>query len=652
VSTNRQLLAGSDRFRVVWEHNRSKFVEARWSPLLNSRRGRSKKITPNMVIDSFRDNSHKLHSLRFKRGELKQVTRYVLKVGDYGLKVSRHLCDFTGINFKPGKDNRIPEKYKAKLPIKPCKLAKLVGRINMTVPSRKGKINFGSKAFGLFANRKLKIRCGFQAYVPGDFQYNCSNLVTMSTEPQNKLSYGELRHALASRGDIDLRLPIMEDICKPDSVFKVKINPNAYSGLLTSHLFGTPMNKSVNKTMPLAKKVWETCIVNKLIPDTSLWVVGGREKRLDLEGDVIERRTRMVLMNEDIPKIIGNAVLQPFTEALKQMPRSAIMIGQTMGSFGFDDILKKIEDKFNMGVIDADWSQFDNTIYEELIVMAFGIIRACFPEGEHIDNYFMWQCGNMIFKHIVLPESKLVYKFSKGLPSGHPYTSLIGSIINWLVWSHGLTAVTPKDQLKNTSLMIMGDDTLARFCYGTEDRLQHIMSNIGMKLDPFVHRMGPMECLKDGFGKTFLKREWQNGLPCWSYRAIINNLAFPEKRYGLGKEFERVTMLKITAPFQSEATKVLDLYAEHLANLIGERNCGVLTLTKEVISDCWMSEYNRMSQNAYDWFLGNRDSEGLEVEPGFKSAKSRYVSPGRMELTEKDLFLGRITVNLSHLELV
>lgn len=92
-----------------------------------------------------------------------------------------------------------------------------------------------------------------------------------------------------------------------------------------------------------------------------------------------------------------------------------------------------VENTVNIkGVFHAspDWSQFDNHIYEELIVVAFSLLEQCWDESEGFQhNYNQFVLESIIDKHVVL-DSGHIYCLRKGLPSGHPLTSVINSLIN------------------------------------------------------------------------------------------------------------------------------------------------------------------------------------------------------------------------------
>jgi hypothetical protein len=82
--------------------------------------------------------------------------------------------------------------------------------------------------------------------------------------------------------------------------------------------------------------------------------------------------------------------------------------------------------------LEADWKGFDTSVHSELLETAFAIIRSCFPSGADIDNFFIFIKNHFIYKEVVTPHGER-YMFKGGIPSGNIWTSLVGSIVNWIV---------------------------------------------------------------------------------------------------------------------------------------------------------------------------------------------------------------------------
>ncbi len=592
------------------------FERARWNPSLESIEDFVSK-TPNSpgnlkaLVRNFTRSLNVSKRVAWAGNRIRKVAVHEFWAGDGKYELKTTVNDLSNVLIKP-EHGVLPREISKLLPIPTTPYCRLVGKYKGSVPSYSGKVVMPSSNLANFARKKTSFDSHEQGHTiitfPGDFKYNCSNLVTMGSPKVNKLSYERMLNSIKLRGKVDLHLPVMEAFSS-DAVKHVRINPKAFSGLQTSKMFGRQMRQSVKFTKLLTVKLWNSCIKDKLRPDVSLWAIGGREKQINFSrGEFRPMRTRMIMQCEDSVKLLGNAVLQPFTKRLSGLQSGAIMIGRSMEDLKFHEFVKSFKCSDNWGLIDADWSQFDNHVYESLIVTAFGLMRSCYPASDEIDRYFLYQCGSMVFKNVVLPESKLIYRVSNGLPSGHPYTSVIGSIINWIVWSVGVCEVLSdkKSLISDTRLAVLGDDTLLKFPYGRTERLEYVMQNMGMKIDPFVNRHGPMWSLRPGYSKTFLKKIYQYGMISWDLQSIINNLSFPPKNMSLDGEIQRVRMMMYTAPFDSDSTHLLTRCFYHLVNLRYESKHGPPVL-RDITHNNLVKSWPISLNVARRWFVGIRD---------------------------------------------
>jgi hypothetical protein len=569
---------------------------------------------PHEFIKLIREQPANRPSIYWKHKHINVLTKRKTFVKDFDVTVEKNSVNVGHIKFAI--NGRITNEIRSLLPIPLGRNSRLIGKFNGSIPAYKGKIVYNDSKFGEFVGSKmpeLLNNIKYKATYPGSWDYNHDNLNVMVQEPKSKFNYDDLINSIKVRGDIDLHVPKMTAFSE-EAIDNVRINPRAFSGIMTSKMFGQTMSKSTKFTRKIAKKVFKQCIIDDFIPDNSLWAVAGREKRIDLSTNK-DVRTRLVLMCEDLVKLIGNCALQPFTKRLSSLRSGAIMIGRSMEDRKFYKFIDEISESKYFGVVDGDWSQFDNHCYEELIVTAFGIIRSCYPEGKFYDNYFLWNCCSMIFKNIVLPESKLIYKISKGIASGHPYTSVIGSLINWLLWSTAIVNACPEHVSKQTVLKCMGDDTLAKLPYGYIDNIEHQISLSGMKFDNFSHRCGPLWANYPNSSKTFLKKIYNNGGISWDLNSIVDNLLYPPKIKDIDGEIQRVRMLMYTAPSESKTTNILTNYFYFLCD-IRIRDGPEHDSVKRFISDRLRKSWPISLRLARKWFydIRNYDSIGLRQD--------------------------------------
>jgi hypothetical protein len=90
----------------------------------------------------------------------------------------------------------------------------------------------------------------------------------------------------------------------------------------------------------------------------------------------------------------------------------------------------------------------------------------CWPRGETIDRFFLYFASSFIHKNIVTPGG-YVFKVSKSVPSGSCWTTIIDSLVNWIVWCDVITNYPVFKRrgltMNDVVLRIGGDDFLLGF---------------------------------------------------------------------------------------------------------------------------------------------------------------------------------------------
>lgn len=121
--------------------------------------------------------------------------------------------------------------------------------------------------------------------------------------------------------------------------------------------------------------------------------------------------------------------------------------------------------------------------------MAFMMWKQCFGRSSKCKNIFFFLITSFIDKFVVLDPGFIV-KLMKGIPSGHPFTTLIGSMVNWIVWSTIFmkycerTGDTLDDRFK---VIVSGDDSMVRVPMDVdEDILMDCIRASGLKCDTIV----------------------------------------------------------------------------------------------------------------------------------------------------------------------
>jgi len=286
----------------------------------------------------------------------------------------------------------------------------------------------------------------------------------MAKPHSKKYSVDELIEGMKSRVGIDFVLPKLPEYV-PESILGLGVNPKAHPGVSTSRLIASKRGR----TTPITKRSAYDLVKKVILPgvkliDRSLLYVGGREKRniAELTDHCKELKSRCVIGYEDVPTLIGQSVVKPINESLQRLEKGFNWGGRINGRQNFMKLVDELDihknkrkDEIDFG---TDFEQHDNNVSEEQNIVTFAALRLCYPEGEEMDNLFYYLLSGIVLKRIVLPESNLIYEITKGIASGHAFTSISTTVNAFLTLSTAMNKVLPSCELKRTRLQGAGDD--------------------------------------------------------------------------------------------------------------------------------------------------------------------------------------------------
>nr|ASU63844.1 putative RNA-dependent RNA polymerase [Pepper cryptic virus 1] len=172
-------------------------------------------------------------------------------------------------------------------------------------------------------------------------------------------------------------------------------------------------------------------------------------------------------------------------------------------------------------IYSLDWSQFDATVSRFEIHAAFDIIRSYvdFPNYE-TEQAFEITRQLFVHKKVAAPDG-YIYESHKGIPSGSYYTSLVGSIINYLRINYLWRLLTghPPQQCHT-----LGDDSLVGDnSYVNPQAIEEAANKLGWHFNPDKTQYStvPEEI-------TFLGRTYVGGLNKRDLTKCIRLLVYPE----------------------------------------------------------------------------------------------------------------------------
>lgn len=350
----------------------------------------------------------------------------------------------------------------------------------------------------------------------------------------------------------------------PQDLESVKFNKDAKPGYFTSKIFGSKRIFSWNRSLKVAKMFLQL-IFERPMMYTGLWELGGREKdiNLDKEGEVAG--TRIVMMCEEVLTIISGYFVQYFTKLIQRNVESCIFIGR---NYDYETIkhFEKLNDNFDF-CIDGDWENFDANVKDEYILAACAILRRSLPRERKYHRYFFFIAASLIIKFVAIPPNR-VYRILKGIPSGHGFTSLVGSIVNYLY-------------MMQIGEMIYGEGLVRRYMYikvsGDDVKAWLKWHKNLLFINDYVRKYIPGECgdlLKslvpckmtgtEYIHTKFLKRRVDNYFNvCWDRESFFRKIIYSKRRFRYYSEIlEWMKMWVETAPFDQDINEMCLAYVK------------------------------------------------------------------------------------------
>jgi hypothetical protein len=370
------------------------------------------------------------------------------------------------------------------------------------------------------------------------------------------------------KDDLDgIKLPKIPDL-PLDYLFKTGTNPDSTAGLLSSLLFpGKNTHKVKDRYIKeVSYDLLKRKIVKELTGDVSLWTVGGRTRSQKfVVGESL--RSRLLIMPEGYSKIIKSWVVDTFYDESVRLnsyhPENEVQIGLNLRQGRFNSFFDRFTECFN--VLEADMKRFDQHTNKSILTLAFCILRSCYPKTVKWDRIFFFCMSSDIHKNIVTPDGH-VYKISRGIPTGSPFTTVIGCLVNWIAWTVCFRILGVSRRMYR--LVCYGDDMLAGFPRPTNldaTSIEKVLLNsCGFEADPIrMHEMIGLDPY--GSNPTLLKNYSMAGLPAKSFEDTLERVFFitsPVRSYV--DHAQRITGSFYNAPFNLEGMNVVAKFREYL----------------------------------------------------------------------------------------
>jgi hypothetical protein len=414
-------------------------------------------------------------------------------------------------------------------------------------------------------------------YANGSWHSNKKDIEMFGVKPGLDLSHWQFYTKIKTKLSM-LRFPVVNRIPNSNEVYSQGVNPHSDSGFYCSKIIGKTKSDNFNEMCRISKKLFDL-VKQRFKPDTSLWNVGGRERfhAPDEEGNC-EIRSRAVLSPEMIVSQLCQVFARPLTKGISQINEEDSFYALHLGSDLFEGRLAVLVEhckKFKRTVC-FDWSRYDQSVGEGQIVLAFAICRSAFPVSKWVDNIFLFILSSFLIKRVV-GDGGIIYKLLKGVATGHPFTSIINTLINFINFSYLEVECNVNFDFKK----FYGDDSILstnNMNFKVDDLCSKSSEIFGMKLKVESDK-GFINDLNVDDSACFLKIRSNFGLPSRASNDIYDTISFNRKRKirRFDQMFARAISLLYLAPYDFKLIEILRNYCRKIRVLNGYGHIDLIT---------------------------------------------------------------------------
>jgi hypothetical protein len=344
--------------------------------------------------------------------------------------------------------------------------------------------------------------------------------------------------------------------------FFVKVNLDAHPGHYTGKLIHSQKRYTNILSRQVAKRLYS--LLRKIpYKNFYLWDVLGREKDIKLEKGVKEVGTRVVLNNEDPMVTLLMWFSQKMQLALESEENKTFNVVGNFGPLKYSKIYEN-ESKYDYK-LEADWTFFDSNVDTQYIEAACAILLSGLPDDTLHTHIKYLITKSIVTKYVAVPPG-IVVELNRGVPSGHPFTTLINCTVNTIYWSLIGREIYGPNYHEKMKVEVYGDDTYAYFTDNDNlNNIDVIIKNLGLKSEPIRDELKLCNYnYKDKEKPDFLKRRFSYDTIKWNSKKFFDKIFYQSKK----RNFQDQTLLLLsyyeTAPHDDDMLEFLKIFKDFI----------------------------------------------------------------------------------------
>lgn len=168
--------------------------------------------------------------------------------------------------------------------------------------------------------------------------------------------------------------------------------------------------------------------------DTPPCFIAARGKLVDSLKATGKKEGRLVVVPDLKRHLLGSLASVPYSKLVKTFSKKngGVMIGMSNFDGWYQFLADQIQSRKPLFYICADFSGYDQTVPAPVIAASLERIRKRFQEMPGSKAYWASEYEHLVNTRIAIPSGQLYLK-TRGVASGDPWTSQVGSEANWLM---------------------------------------------------------------------------------------------------------------------------------------------------------------------------------------------------------------------------
>lgn len=489
-------------------------------------------------------------------------------------------------------------------------------------------MSYIKKIFPNYYEKTINVLSKYRkSYSPG-INTSFGHLLSYSDDTRPLLTFEELLLPLIHSKFSWFTAPKVEFRNKEEVFHCTNFNPNASPGIITRIMFGNKRSKTISKTTLVAMEMFEYLRIRPF-KNWSLWEILGREKDVSNDNcsNLEEVSTRVVLNTEEHHMILLSLFGQKLSIPIIKDKNSNCVIGRR---YDLSKNTRILNNKYKYDYyVSTDWSSFDSTCYSSLILLSVLVLCSNLPNDKFHRRVVYYISSSLITKFIAVPPG-VVFRLENGIPSGHPFTSIITSYCNLILWSYIGFKIYGPNYAENMDVVVCGDD--ANVFFNKNENLQYIddfIKETGMISEPIYDSITPCKSPIDrDESPDFLKRIIDYDGVTWNTEKIIQKLVYLSKNRSIDLQIDVIENFIITAPFDDDFNEFLLFVMKDYCS-----EGRILTIRDSIRKK--KLEYNKLDDSLEGF---NYEKNVMNIQSIDSRKQKSYFSVAKMETMIYDSF--------------